>query len=369
MAKTLLMTWRDMTDDPELKSVLPRAGAGENEEKEPAQPASAHVVAEPIPSKKPMAAFVKRMQDEHANNGFEIVYFDGSPYSDGLPLNEHLKRKVPDNLDIDLKIYISGHGGIGTDAITNDKQSLRKSVDELAKLLAHALRDRATNMARSSATRINMVSCRFARTPDGKGGSSPAAKLHRSLMNEGIYVDLVGRTESISALKEGISTVNMFDSRINLTVYGEASRFYEIKVPHTKVLHRVGTAGQQVIERPQADHQSIGSETLIGRQLSWADRTVERIVNRLKTDASGTINDGRQQALADIVERYYAHLNMARLREQLQALVQSNKRLDVNKNFMLHRGGTMSKMFRPVFNVKPASAVFVESLLRDFPTR
>ena len=94
-----------------------------------------------------------------------------------------------------LKIYISGHGGTGVQYITNDAQNRKQTVDDLARLLYFGLSRRATSWAASSNTEVNMVSCLFGRTPDGRLEGSPAVLLHRKLATWGVYVDLVARTE------------------------------------------------------------------------------------------------------------------------------------------------------------------------------
>lgn len=371
MAKTILLTWRNMLADAQLAPAVRRMA--DDEEKQPVTDSSAHAAAAPVlaiaPVKiKPLAAFAPRAAEKHRDNGFEVVYFDSAQDHPGVSLAVHLRARIPASLDERVKLYISGHGGIGCDFITDDTEAQRQTVDQLARLLIEALGHRATATARCSQTQINMVSCLFARSPNGVAESSPAAKLHRKLIDNGIFVELIGRTEAIVALPEGRATINEFDNRVNVPVYGKTPRFYQPKTSYTKVRHTAGGVGTQIIERRDyAGDTYVSSRTPLGLQLLWAERTIDRILRFIKTDAEGQMADPRHRKLAEIAERYSTLLRPPLLKANLRELLSSSS-IDENKNFLLHRD-TASKMFGSVVfpGWKPKSAVFVESLLAAFP--
>jgi hypothetical protein len=209
VAKTILLTWRNMLADAERAASAQRLAA--EEQKEPDSGSSAQAASRPgvtavSESTKPLAQFVPRMHKKHSANGFEIVYFDSAQDHPGQSVEDYLRAIIPIDPNERVKLYISGHGGIGCDFITDDTEAQRQTVDQLALLLTHVLADRETEAARCSQTQVNMVSCLFARSPDGAANTSPAAKLHRKLMDNHIYVDLVGRTESITSLSDGRNT-------------------------------------------------------------------------------------------------------------------------------------------------------------------
>ncbi|HVE08970.1 MAG TPA: C80 family cysteine peptidase [Paraburkholderia sp.] len=374
MAKTILLTWRNMLGDPALAAAVPRMA----DEDAPDKPVADDAVP-PVPpappaapdaprSIKPLAMFVPHMEDKHRGNAFEIVFFDGAADHPGVSLANHLRSKVPADPEERLKLYISGHGGVGIDYITDDTQSQRISVNELATLLAEVLAHRATVAANSAKTQINMVSCLFARTPDGAAHTSPAARLHRRLIDQGIYVDLIGRTEEIVAFDDGRKTVSVLDSRTMVAVFGKQRRFYRAKAPYTKVLHTVDGDGVQSIQRAsygRADLPYVSSDTREGRQLLWAEHTVSRIVNFVQIDATGRINDARERKLAELVDAYYV-LNLPELfKTRLEALVDGSG-TDEDDNFLLHRGRLAKTLGWPSV---PRTATFIRSLLATFPPR
>lgn len=323
MSKVILITWRNM-----LPKVLPELSAN--------------------------------LKLKHKDNGYEELFFDDGPPADTL------LGKIPRDLGERVKIYISGHGGVGIDFITDDTETRKKTVDDLATLLSHALRDRATSKRDSAATQINMVSCLFARTPDGCAFTSPAAKLHKKLADNHIYVDLVGRTESVVATKDGRKTISLLHHKVYEPMYGRLAQFYVEKVPFSKVLHTFNGEALQIklASYSKADGHYVDTNNLEGRRVLWAEHAVNRIVEKIKLDAkTATIKDERQRKLGDIVTQYDALRRPDLLMTKLQSLVAAdNASTDVADNFRLHRD-----WFRTRFASMPKTAVFVLELLSSYP--
>jgi len=311
------------------------------------------------------------MAKKHRDNGFEIVYFDGAPEHPPETLPTRLRSIVPANLAERVKLYISGHGGTGHDFITDDTQVQRQTVDQLASLLKKVLDHRATVPEQCARTQINMVSCLFARSPDSAAHTSPAAKLHRKLLDNHIYVDLVGRTEAITSLLQGRATISEYDRRITLLSYEKHPTFYRAKVSYTKVLHTVRN-GAQVIMRRNYDNDDdpyIDNASPEGKQLLWAERAVDRIFEFVKLDGEGNAADVRHAKLIQIAKLYCDKPRPGILRADLAKLLDP-KNANEDENFLLHRD-TMTKMFGTVFKPGwlPKSAVLVRSLLDAFPGR
>ncbi|WP_035059383.1 hypothetical protein [Andreprevotia chitinilytica] len=327
MSKTILITWRNM-----LPNVL--------------------------------SQFQERMQTKHKDNGYEELYFD-----DG-PLKAVLHGKVPADRAERVKIYISGHGGVGIDFITDDTEKIKQTVDDLAAMLAFALRDRATSKAESAATQINMISCLFARTPDGGAHSSPAAKLHKKLADGGIYVDLVGRTESIVATKDGRTTIDLITNRVQVPKLGRNHPgLYKSKVPYTKVLHTfAGEAIQIRMAAYDGADTYVESSTLQGRRILWAEHTVNQIEAFIQLDKTGAIKEERQQVLAAVVAFYNngrrggaGRRDPAAFRAELASLVDGTGTTTLD-NFLIHRS-----WYRTKWADTPKTAAFVQRLLSSYP--
>jgi hypothetical protein len=324
MSKVLLITWRNM-----IPKVLPELSAN--------------------------------LKLKHAASGYEELFFD-----DG-PLQDVLLGKIPADRAERVKIYISGHGGVGIDYIADDTETHKKTVDELAALLGHALRNRANSKAECAATQINMVSCLFARTPDGNATTSPAAKLHQKLANDGIYVDLVGRTESVVATSDGRKTISLLHHKVYEPVYGRKADFYVEKVPYSKVLHTFEGDERRIkmASYSPVDGHYVDTSNLQGRRVLWAEHAVNRIIERIKLDAkTKEIKDARQKKLSAIVAAYDALRRPELFKSKLEELVDTTSTsTDTSDNFLLHRD-----WFRTKSAATPKTAVFVQELLSTYPT-
>lgn len=322
MAKVILITWRNM---------LPRV----------------------------LMDFSTKMAEKHKDKGYEELYFD-----DG-PLEDDLHSKIPGDTAQKVKIYISGHGGTGIDYIADDTETRKKTVDELATLLTRGLRDRATIKGASANTQVNMISCLFARTPDGSAFTSPAAKLHRKLADNGIYVDLVGRTESIVATKDGRKTISLLQTKVYEPIYGRQAQFFVSKVPYTKVLHTFNGEERQIKLASYMDNGYLDADNLDGRRVLWAEHAVNRIVARIQLDSTTqTITDERQQKLEQIVTLYGGLRRPDVLKARLEGLVDGTG-MTVTDNFLIHRNW-FSKKFS---SSEPKTASFIRELLASYPVR
>src|ERR1700754_258889 len=102
MAKTILITWRNMLSDPGLAGAVPRMAAEEPvvggdaapqaDPVDPVVPAVPPVPAAPV-RLKPLSGFEPRMAQKHRDNGFEIVFFDSAADHPGVSLANHLRSK------------------------------------------------------------------------------------------------------------------------------------------------------------------------------------------------------------------------------------------------------------------------------------
>lgn len=321
MSKVILITWRNM-----MAKVLPQLRAN--------------------------------MQAKHKDNGYEELFFD-----DG-PLKDTLHGKIPADRAERVKLYISGHGGVGIDYIADDSETQKQTGDDLAALLTYALKDRATSKGESAATQVNMISCLFARTPDGGAFSSPAAKLHKKLADNGIYVDLVGRTESVVATNDGRKTISLLNHKVYEPVYGRIPMFFVSKVPFSKVLHTFDGEAQQIkLASYAADGHYVDTDNLEGRRVLWAEHAVNRIVQKIQFDTkTQTVKDERQKKLGDIVTQYDTLRRPALLKTSLERLTDGTG-TTTSDNFLLHRNWFSAKLS----SSEPKTAAFVRELLSSYP--
>jgi hypothetical protein len=121
-----------------------------------------------------------------------------------------------------------------------------------------------------------MISCLFGRTADGKATSTPAAKPHEGLADWDVFVDLVARTESIVATQEGRKTISLLNHEVYEPTYGRLPKFYQPKVPYSKVLHTFN-GDARVISDKIILHFGIGAFCLESRPcihsaISWHQR-------------------------------------------------------------------------------------------------
>jgi hypothetical protein len=301
-----------------------------------------------------LATLVQRLAGKYGR-GYTEIFFDDQNFRD------QLAAAVPDDIAIPLKIYISGHGNVGVDHITDDSQTRQKTVQQLASLLTDALEWRATERAQSGATQINMISCLFARTPDGSAYTSPAAKLHAALARSGIFVDLVGRTESIVAMNDGRRTISLLNHKVYEPAYGRLEQFYQNKAPYSKILHTFHGPYQVVRLAPYNGNEAyIEHDSARGRRILWADHAINQLVGRMRLDQNNEVVGARQQKLKNIVTWYDNLRDPQGLRARLAALVDGSGDT-IEDNFLIHRN-----FFHNPFSV-PETARFIRRLLQSYP--
>jgi hypothetical protein len=295
---------------------------------------------------------------------FTRLYFDSGTLKGKLYF---AVRGVP--VTDKLKIYISGHGGTGIDYIMNDAQNQKQTLEDLAKLLSFALRERATSPAACADTEVNMISCLFGRTPDGRMDTSPAAKLHRELATWHVYVNLVARTESVVATKKGVQTI----SAINYYVYepfvekNQRYKYFKPKVPYTKILctYNGNAPVVSLRELDTGPDRYIEADSPAGQRSLWADYVVNEFVKRIHltaTERGMEIIDARELKLRDLVFWYDTFHKPVGLKAKMEALVDGSGE-DQESDFTLHRN-FLSK----VFSTKvPKTAKLIQDLLAKYP--
>lgn len=306
------------------------------------------------------------------------LYF-GSDVSASL---ETKVKEVP--LDEQLKIFISGHGGPGRDYIGDESRLQIMTVNDLAALLAHALRERNNRIENSDLTHIRMTACSFGRTVDGTIDSIPAEKLHRRLSEHGTYVVLFARTESAITrprpdprrrFSGGIianETRFPLDTLLNPT----CSRR---KTPYTKVKYSYqhGSRISNLVSY-QRDVADVETDGLEGRRLLWADYAVNRIVNsfhiRTKATHEGSVYSGqrsggreekevtdpREKILETLMVQYKKSRNPEKLWNNLSSLVDPQ----YQETFLKHRD--LWSAFVPFF--VPEKARMILQLLKEYPS-
>jgi hypothetical protein len=297
---------------------------------------------------------------------FHQLYFDSGTVSADLVTRV---AEIPNGER--LKVYISGHGGVGVDYITDDTELRRKTVPELVELLAPALAERAPDRDEAANTQVNMVSCLFGRTPDGQSGSSPAAKLHQGLADRGVYVELIARTESVVAMDVGRSTVSIMQKQVYEPVYGRKPKFIRNKVPYTKVRHTFRDGGR-IISLAAFDgvDTHLETSTLEGRRFLWTDYVIAEMVKLIELKGTGFLGSGpkdvtdtRQQVIRDLIIWYDMMHNPVLLRAKMAALVDGTGE-DDRSNFLKHRNP-----FSGAFSSdKPKTGAVIETLLQRHPT-
>jgi len=226
-----------------------------------------------------VSEFIKKAQDKYGRR-FEQLYFD-SGYQLTLSLDDAV-RKIPE--DEKLKIFISGHGGTGSQYITADDRVRKQTVGDLAMLLADGLINRATSMGDSANTEVNMVSCLFGRTPDGGLDRCPAVLLHRKLAAKEVYVDLVARTESMAARSIGRKTISLLDLNIDgLKGVKHVTGLARRKTQFTKIrcTYQGDAAVVGLRDYDRGDDVYINSESLEGQRILWADNVINELVKHI----------------------------------------------------------------------------------------
>jgi hypothetical protein len=305
---------------------------------------------------KVLPAFIERTQAKYDDRFIQLSFDSGAELSDSL---RDAVRKISD--EDKLKIFISGHGGTGIQYITDDSQNRKQTVDDIAQLLRIGLSERATSRAASADTEVNMVSCLFGRTPDGRVDGSPAVCLHRKLCAWDIYVDLVARTESVLCMATGRQTVSALDHKINVPIYGKKPRFYKAKTQFSKIRCTYRDGAPVVLLKDYEADSYIESDSRQGRRILWADNVVNEFVNYIQPARDGEVTDVRQQTLHDLVVWYDNFHNPEVLKQKMDELI-SGQGGGPGKDFTTDRGIGILNPFR-----LPKTARLVKRLIDAYP--
>jgi hypothetical protein len=307
--------------------------------------------------------FINRASQKYGTN-FTRLYFDSYALKGKLYL---AVRGVP--ATDKLKIYISGHGGTGIDYITNDAQNQKQTVEDLTKLLSFALHERATSVGSCGDTEVNMISCLFGRTPDGRMDTSPAAKLHRQLASWNTYVNLVARTESIVCTKTGRQTISAINHYLfeKYVEKNQRHKFFKPKVQYSKILCTFNNGAPVVLLREYdagPDRYTAGDSAVAQRSL-WADYVVNELIKHIHLTATKRgmeVVDVREQKLRDLVYWYDTFHSPPLLKTKMEALLDGQGG-DVATDFTIHRN-PVSKIFSSEL---PKTAKLIQDLLKEYP--
>jgi hypothetical protein len=261
--------------------------------------------------------------------------------------------------DDPLKIFILGHGGNGLYFITDDTRKRQQSLEDLTKLLKAGLDKRCNWPPASQYTEINMLACQFGRAPGGRVYDSPAVKLHRSLMSNGIFVNLVARTESISNNPQGQ----------RITLYPEKDAYYsanKVKIPnsaysrkanYTKILCTFRDNEPIIRIRDYAKGEWIATASIKGLRIVWADKVIDILMKNIQLDKGGTASNERQGALDKLAIAYGRSRDPTGLKGDMEDLLKDAR-------FTSHRS-EFSKLFNS--DSLPATAQIVKDLLTEYP--
>jgi hypothetical protein len=292
------------------------------------------------------------------------VFFDDD-------MEKHELKRLVDAVPADepLKIYISGHGGTGIDYITANDMNRKRTVRDLFQVLKYGLKDRATVMASAPLTQVCMLSCLFARTPDGNVNTSPAAKLHQELATARVYVSLVARTELVVTREAGRQTMSPYHKLSQRVNGGTRDSLTAPKLAYTKMLYTFEN-NSRVIRMCSYDPDDPYPEPdpLESRRLLWADRAVNELLKCIHPVRNGNnydVPDVRQGALMDLLANYYTRRDPAYLRELLARKVDGSGDND-RTNFLTHRDSKSARLGR-VIGWEPKTATLVKQLLKAYP--
>jgi hypothetical protein len=314
---------------------------------------------------KVLPDFIAKAAGKYGDN-FHRLYLDDRINGSFTDLVETVPK------DERLKIYVSGHGGVGIDFITDDTQQRKFTVDDLVDLLADGLMSRNTTKATSGLCQVNMISCLFGRTVNGRADSAPAAKVHSGLADWDVFVDLVARTESIVCTRDGRQTISLLNHHVYEPVHGRLPQFYIPKAPYTKVLYTFqGDARVTRFAAYDRNDSYVESSTLEGRRLLWADFVVNELAKVIHLKPSGflgrggmKVTDEREQVLERIITSYDVNRRPVLLEAKLKDLVDNDPRkTDSNENFMLHRNLASAL----TSSEPPKKAQLIKKLLAAYP--
>jgi hypothetical protein len=325
--------------------------------------------------------FIARAKGKYGANYSHLFFDEGDAVKqrlkeavDAVPVAETLPNFYSADSDrqeeYPLKIFICGHGGTGLDYITDNTQTRKQTVEDLIDLLAHALKDRATEPAASRYNQVNMLACLFGRTPDRSARNSPAAKLHQGLAARKVYVTLVARTESIYCFAEGRRTASPYADKFEVPVYGKQPRLYLRKTAYTKMMYTFqGNSAVSMLATydPNRPRTYVDLSTPYGEKWLWADWAVDQLLNyiRLKKSRAGdlTVPDSRQDELMKVVALYINSHNPSFFRLRLQILAEEFKThrnpLSRAKASVTEKRGGEAKV--------PRTAQLIQELLAVYP--
>jgi hypothetical protein len=315
--------------------------------------------------------FVAKEERKHKEN-FHKAYFDN-----GIPAAIALGKLVmafPPNEG--LKIFIAGHGTTGVQYITDDSQRRKQSVDDIVKFLKLALYGRYFDeddkpINRDAKTRINMIVCRFGRTPDGSLDNIPAVMIHRKLFEARFYVELEARTESINHIKNKEDrfgpeefvrkTIGVSREKRDESLNVEKVISYRYRSRFTKLLCTC-VEGNTIAKFESYDDNelNIRADQLRGREFLWGENVVNEVVDRLNF-VGGKPEDQRQYALWEIIKKFENGRDARTLKSDLEQVL-SGKGGNVKEDFTTHRN-----WYSQYSSEKPGTAQFVEGLLNKFP--
>jgi hypothetical protein len=313
-----------------------------------------------------MSELANKARKKYAS--FKQLYFDS-----GWTLRHLLTIQLRQiSTEHKLKIFISGHGGTGQQYITSDDGARQQSVEGLAALLGYALKGRATSMGASANTEVNMVACLFGRISSDGLAECPAVRLHKLLAAQKVYVDLVARTEKVSARPTGRLTVSLRHSEIDNPKYEKLTQEYNTlnknkdtlkRIRQENIIREIGTMG--VTNWPQhktqftkirctyqqdaavvliRDYYSqeepyINSADLPGRRILWADNVINKLVKHITPPSGQTeVTDARHKILYETLAWYDGARDPVRLKTDMERFISGTGSFDLFKQLIPYSG-------------------------------
>jgi hypothetical protein len=270
---------------------------------------------------KKLSEFIAKAKKKYGRN-FRKLYFD-----DGFEMETSLYDSISDIHEEDkLKIFIAGEGDTGTQYIGSANKLQKKTVDNLATLLADALGTRAKYKKDSDKTEVNMVSCLFGRTTNGLlDERCPAVRLHRALTAKKIYVDLVARTESINTRYGGRRlTASVPDLKLVAPSSSDIPSLLHAKTQFSKIRCTYQESGGPVVllrDYESEETPYINSQGSQGKRIVWADYVVNELVKYITPTGGETeVTDDRRKQVFATVKTYDSERDPVRFKERLERL-------------------------------------------------
>jgi len=307
--------------------------------------------------------FVAKQKAKHGDNFHQLWFDRGEKESQ---LMRHIVERIPANDG--LKVFICGHGNIGIEFVTDDSESRKQTLDDIARFLIYGLGSRCIAKDQAAKTRINMIACRFGRTPDGTADKIPAVMLHQKLFKRGLYVEVEARTESIITFRKkgepetprrtmGISQEKKEESE------GKAYS-YTPRRQYTKLLCTCvqGNAIAQ-FKSYDAQHADILVNDLVGRRFLWGENVVNEVTKYLNFSHGNIVGDGREKTLWQIIKWFENGRDPEALKERFEKVLSGEGVGLTDNDFTKHRN-PVSAMFAWS---EPKTAQLVRSLLQKYP--